>query len=422
MKTRLLSIFALVSLLCTLFVPAFGQAEEPITLTFAFWGNNDEIPIKEKLAQMYMDAHPNVKIECTFTDGGQYPTKLQTWFASGTAPDVMGIANDILAPFRDEGVFADLAPYMERDGLLEGIWNQRALDVLSDGEGHVYAAPYIYKIPAVVYNKTMLDAAGIAYPASDWTEEEMIDIAKQLTSGSGRSQIYGMNLSGWPYNLYRNLYGQPVYDTQTRTVNAQDNESFKHALGLFAKMVGELKVSPDDVVADAIGGGFETGKFAMAITAPWEMAAFSKTIGDAFEWDVVPLPRSEQYGHWQGNLFADGWTMSASTKHPEEAWDFIKFMTATEEAQAHSAPIGVPMLTSYATSEAYLNDFYGNEPYNKMAFVEMLDYATGWETSGVWGKLNDEIQNQYKLVINGKQDLDTAVVNIQKNCEALLAQ
>ena len=67
MKTRLLSIFALVSLLCTLFVPAFGQAEEPITLTFAFWGNNDEIPIKEKLAQMYMDAHPNVKIECTYT-------------------------------------------------------------------------------------------------------------------------------------------------------------------------------------------------------------------------------------------------------------------------------------------------------------------------------------------------------------------
>ena len=114
--------------------------------------------------------------------------------------------------------------------------------------------------------------------------------------------------------------------------------------------------------------------------------------------------------------------MSASTEHPEEAWDFIKFMTATEEAQALSAPIGVPMLTSYATSEAYLNDFYGNQPYNKMAFVEMLDYATGWETSGVWGKLNDEIQNQYKLVISGKQDVDTAAANIQKNCEALLAQ
>ncbi len=424
MKTRLITLLALAALLLSVFAPAVAVAEsaDPVTIQYAYWGNNEEIALKTKLAEMYMAEHPNVTIETTYTDGGQYPTKLQTWFASGSAPDVMGIANDILSPFKALNVFADLAPYIERDGL-QDVWNPKAVEILSGPDGFVYAAPFVYKIPAIVYNKTLFADAGLEVPQAGWTEAQFVELAQKLTSGTGRGKVFGVNLSGWPMQIYRNLYGNtPLYDPETKTVNAVGNEEFKAAFSLMVKLVAEDQVSPDDTMAKAVGGGFETGKYAMAITAPWEMGPFAKTIGDKFEWDIVELPTNEALGHWTGTLFADGWTISTQSKNPEVAWDFIKFMTTSPEAQAVVAPIGVPMLTSYAESDEYLNEYYGNKPYNKQAFVDMLDYAVGWETAGVWGKVNDEVTNQYKQCLAGKLDIDTAIANIQKNCEAILAE
>lgn len=420
MFKRMLPFLLACALVLAMAAPA--MASEQTTLTFAYWGNADELAMKQELIELYMKKNPDVKIEGTYTDGGQYPTKLQTWFASGTAPDVMGIASDIFYPFRDLGVYEDLKPYMEQDGVLDGVWNPIALDVFKDADGHIFGAPYIYKIPAVVYNKTMFDAAGVAYPEKGWTEQQMLDLAQQFTSGSGRDKVYGMRLDWWPSAIYRNLYGNPMYDVNSKTMNAAGNEEFKAALNVFVTMIRDMQVSPDDTMAKAIGGGFETGKFAMAITAPWEMESFAKLIGDKFEWDIVPLPVSEQYGPWHGNLFADGYNMSIDSQNKDAAWSYIKFLTTDPEAQAISSRYGVPMLTSYATSEEYLNEFYGNSPYNKMAFVDMLDQATGWETSGVWAKINDEVSNQYKMVLTGKQDLDTAIANIQAAGEKMLAE
>ena len=420
MKHRRLLILLTLGLILCMMLPSMASAQA--TLTFAFWGNADEIKMKQQLIDLYMQKNPDVKIEGTYTDGGQYPTKLQTWFASNTAPDVMGIANDIIYPYRDLGVFEDLKSYMEQDGLLEGTWNPVAVDVFKDAQGHVLAAPYIYKIPAVVYNKTMFDKAGLAYPQAGWTEAEMLELAQKLTAGSGRNNVYGLRLDWWPGAIYRNLYGNPMYDVNGKAMTAAGNEQFKEALQMFVTLIRDLKVSPDDTMAKAIGGGFETGKYAMAITAPWEMESFAKLIGSNFEWDIVPLPVNEKWGPWRGNLFADGYTISSSSQNKEAAWDFIKFLTTDPEAQAISSRMGIPMLSSYANSEAYLKEFYGNPPYSKLAFVEMLDQATGWETSGVWAKINDEVSNQYKMVLNGKQDLDTAIANIQAAGEKFLAE
>ena len=127
MKHRRLLILLSLGLILCMMLPSMASAQT--TLTFAFWGNADEIKMKQQLIDLYMQKNPDVKIEGTYTDGGQYPTKLQTWFASNTAPDVMGIANDIIYPYRDLGVFEDLRSYMEQDGLLEGTWNPVAVDV-----------------------------------------------------------------------------------------------------------------------------------------------------------------------------------------------------------------------------------------------------------------------------------------------------
>ena len=43
--------------------------EEPVTITFGFWGDDAEASMKMGLANKYMEEHPNVTIEMEYCNG-----------------------------------------------------------------------------------------------------------------------------------------------------------------------------------------------------------------------------------------------------------------------------------------------------------------------------------------------------------------
>jgi len=395
-----------------------GSADGDVTLTFAFWGAGEELEAKQAIYRLYMENNPGIIIEGTFTDGGEFPTRLQTWFAAGTAPDVMGIANDIIRPFLPLGVYEDLTPYMERDGLVPGeTWLDIATDIF-EFEGRIYAIPYVYKIPAIVFNKTLFDEAGVPHPTNDWTEADLFYKAQRLTTGEGRDKIYGFYQDWWPAIILRNLYGNPVYIAEENRMNAVGNEQFRAGVELFDSMINIYGFSTDATLAVTVEGGFETGRYAMAITAPWAMVPFDNLIGDRFDWDIVMLPINETHGRWRGNVFADGHTISIDSEHKDEAWEFIKWMSTDIEAQRMS-DFGVPMLRAYAASQDYLDNHNTTTRYDRSVFVNMLEYATAWETRGVWGRVNDEMNALYEQFIRGEIDIDTLISEIQTRGQAI---
>ena len=85
--------------------------------------------------------------------------------------------------FAEEGVFEDLTPYIERDQVA-GQWADGSLDIFTK-HGKIYAAPYVSKVFAMAYNKDIFDAAGLAYPTESWTEEDFVNITRQLTTEKG---------------------------------------------------------------------------------------------------------------------------------------------------------------------------------------------------------------------------------------------
>lgn len=386
---------------------------QEVELEVSFWGDKAEIAMKSALLNQYEQEHPGIKIKQTYTDGGTYQAKIQMWFSSGKAPDVLGIANDLIEPYKDLGVLEDLRPYMQEDGLLDGsVWEQAAVDSFSFGE-RIFAAPYVYKSLAIAYNKTLFDEAGVAYPTPEWTEQELLDAARKLTKGEGTDKQWGIRVSTYPTNFYRNMFGDPVYLVDEMQMNIRENEQIRYAMTLFSDMVAE-GVTPNETFDNNLGSGFETGKFGMAIVAPWDMATLDSIIGDSFEWDIEVLPQNETFGPWKGYLFADGFTMSSGCKNKEAAWDLIKWLTANEEAQKVSASAGVPMYMPYATSEAYLDDFSTQTHYNKKVFVDMLKNSVGGQTTGVWAQINDELNLEYQRVVAGEITVEEAIDLVDK--------
>lgn len=403
--------------------PVLAAEEEPVTITFGFWGDQPEAEMKMALAEAYMEEHPNVTIEMEYTDGNGYLTKMQTWMTSNTLPDVFGLANDHYLQFKGNEQFEDLASYIEKDGL-ESQWDMDALKgTFGDEDGKIAATPFIQKTFAMAYNKDLFDQAGLEYPTEEWTEADMLDAAEKITAlSTDENKIYGLRWGVRPTEFYRNLYGEMMYDMDTYEMKAEGNEPFKSAVELFANTIKE-GLAPDETSGAISTGGFETGMYGMQLSATWDISTFQSMIGDSFAWDVVVLPWNEEYDtRMLTTLRSNGWSMNSGAENKEACWEFIKYLSASEEAAKASQDFGIPSLLSYSESEEYLNDFGDGTAYNKSAFVEMLQWTTPFNNLGAFAEVNDAVKTQYELLLADQVTIDEMIAECQAEGEAILSQ
>ena len=398
-----------------------ADTEENVHLSMAFWADQSEIDRMDQLLEIWKADHPNVTLDYTYCAGPDYPTKLQVWFSSGKAPDVIRMSRDIFSPFASEDLFADLTPYLEASGSA-GCWDESLLDIF-DFNGELLSLPYLYSNYVIAYNKDIFDEANLEYPTADWTETEFVELAKTLTSGEGPEKTYGMWFGGWVCELVRALYGEPkMYDTENMVMQATNNEKFKAAFQLLGDLHKDGYCS-NEVTKTTTTGGFVTGKYAMAIAQTGDIASYQKQIGDNFKWDIVELPISETYDtRWNTNMRLQGFGMSKTTEHPELAYDLIEYMTTNYEVQkaVDEEGVGIPALTEYLESEEFKTNYGGGAAYNKEAFVNMAKVGTAWEFAGIWADINDTLTSEFNAYITGATDIDTALDNLQKKGEAVI--
>lgn len=398
-----------------------ADTEENVHLSMAFWAEQSEIDRLDQLLEIWKADHPNVTLDYTYCSGPDYPTKLQVWFSSGKAPDVIRMSRDIFSPFASEDLFADLTPYLEASGSA-GCWDESLLDIF-DFDGELLSLPYMYSNYVIAYNKDIFDEANLEYPTADWTETEFVELAKTLTSGEGPEKTYGMWFGGWVCELVRALYGEPkMYDTENMVMQATNNEKFKAAFQLLGDLHKDGYCS-NEVTKTTTTGGFVTGKYAMAIAMTGDIASYQKQIGDNFKWDIVELPISETYDtRWNTNMRLQGFGMSKTTEHPELAYDLIEYMTTNYEVQkaVDEDGVGIPALTEYLESEEFKTNYGGGLAYNKEAFVNMAKVGTSWEYAGIWADINDTLTSEFNAYIIGATDIDTALDNLQKKGEAVI--
>lgn len=398
-----------------------ADTEENVHLSMAFWAEQSEIDRLDQLLEIWKADHPNVTLDYTYCAGPDYPTKLQVWFSSGKAPDVIRMSRDIFSPFASEDLFADLTPYLEASGSA-GCWDESLLDIF-DFDGELLSLPYMYSNYVIAYNKDIFDEANLEYPTADWTETEFVELAKTLTSGEGPEKTYGMWFGGWVCELVRALYGEPkMYDTENMVMQATNNEKFKAAFQLLGDLHKDGYCS-NEVTKTTTTGGFVTGKYAMAIAMTGDIASYQKQIGDNFKWDIVELPISETYDtRWNTNMRLQGFGMSKTTEHPELAYDLIEYMTTNYEVQkaVDEDGVGIPALTEYLESEEFKTNYGGGAAYNKEAFVNMAKVGTAWEFAGIWADINDTLTSEFNAYITGATDIDTALDNLQKKGEAVI--
>ncbi len=318
-----------------------GGAEAAATVPAANTGSGEQVTLRwymrwdkarlENVAQPVIEAfekeNPNINVEIeNVGSGSEYWTKLQTMIAGGTAPDIVYPATHNGYALASKGALLSLDSFLERDKIDVSKFDPAIID-LYRYDGKLYGLPIDKAALVVFYNKKLFDEAKVAYPKDDWTWDDFLEAAKATTkdtNGDGRNDIFGVDTftQYWPVMVWTRT-GHNIFDDPKKpTKFLLDDPEATAGLQWLADLSNKEHVMPSAAERADISDMFLAGKSAMQIVGHWRVPQYMANVKD-FEWDIAALPRGKiAANRSDGSSFA----ITANSKHPEEAWQFVRFL------------------------------------------------------------------------------------------------
>jgi multiple sugar transport system permease protein len=353
------------------------------------WGDASEERIVTDLVAQYESEHPDTKI-MRIHAGADFNSKLNTMLAAGTPPDLFYMSYENVPAFAQLHLLADLDPYIAKlpdgqrwlDGFYPVLLDAFRYDGQMTGRGPLFGIPKDFTPMMMYVNCDLFEKAGIAIPYGGWTWDEFEADCKKISAlppdVSGR--FYGATLNTWPGVLQNMLqcYGGDFFngaDFRDMTIDSPGSVAALSMIQRTRFIDKSVYQATGPMASDNGVQLFYTGKVAaIGPVGRWETPHFRGTgPGDPgiteFHWDVVPLPHETRT---VSDIAVVAWSMSSATKHPEQAFDLLHFLTGPE-GQAIMARLGmaIPSLKSVAHSDAFLI----GKPQHSQLFLDEIEHA-----------------------------------------------
>jgi multiple sugar transport system substrate-binding protein len=323
---------------------AAGDKFKKASLTFAFWGNPVRNAYTDKIITAYTSAHPTISVAQQPGEWATYWTKLSTQVAGGTAPDIIQMDQAYIAEYGGRGALADLSKVTTIDtGPLKSTLAAGTLD------GVLYGIPTGNNAYAVCINKTLFDKAGVDVPDDKtWTWDDYLDVAHQLTEGSGGA-FKGTNWFGADQELKIWLYqhgGQLLYTEKGKLGASTANLTayFDFVKKLFDSGDGptndEYSIDYTAAVQQTL---FGTNKVAMGWMWSNQITAYQQANGG--DCALLRPPSIDGAATKNGVYYKPSmyWSISAQSKAQAQAGGLVNdFLNSTSAGELQLAERGVP--------------------------------------------------------------------------------
>jgi len=305
--------------------------------------------------------------------------KLTSLLAANKMPDVFYIHSDEFFSWADADRLENLTPYMEASQVAANaqVW-EKSLNVFrfdtathQVGQGDLYGLPKDLGPWAMVYNKTLFEAKGVALPDPEkpMTWSEFVEVCKQLTDGTGVNKVFGTA----NYTLEAAVWSNGAdFLNEDHTQVTVDTPEFAEAMQWVADLALVEGVAPTPE-EDSASGWFQrwvNGKVGMAWMGPWDQATFWDSV--SFEWDIMPTPVSDNTGKGVSWLASAALCVSKTSKEKQVAYELAEFLSMDANAQTYNYEAGqaVPNIVEMAKND-YLN--MNKAPANKQVFLDIIE-------------------------------------------------
>jgi multiple sugar transport system substrate-binding protein len=344
MARRVLAVVFGVVLLAGL-TPSVAPAQVRITFRYAF---PDGDVIRDAMGD-FEKKHPGIKVNLQRSSFSEARDQLVREAAVGGGPDVAHLA---FVWVRDLGIAGALAPLNDlvaSKGLGQG-WDDFVAANLTYGDGgKFYGVPWATDTWAMVYNRKVLQEAGISRTPETW--DELRQASRQIKQRTGKTGFgfpggAGGNNSIW---FLSNFY----WWSDGGTLVDQD-ASGKYVPGITPEKIaqvfrywdsyfkeghnpkGNLAIAPifDPQILEPMARG-EQGIAIMPLFTYITFVSDWRKRNPSQELPFYSAPTPHGSGKPTTHLGGQSLGVNAHTKHPDEAWKLVQYLTSWEFFQTH---------------------------------------------------------------------------------------
>lgn len=308
-----------------------------------------------KMIEEFERQNPKIKIKVVVD-----PTQSNLFraFKGGSdTPDVSRITSFSMPELAATGGVKQLDELVAKDKLDVNDW-LLPLE-LSKINGRLWGLPQDYRIPVLMYRKSILDAAKVPPPKS-WAE--VCATASKLNAGNVMGYALPLGTSGGAggaqalgeYSLSTMLAPDGKYFSADGRAIAFSKETFIRTAQTIKDLYGKCKATPGTSMQfgyNEIHDGLRSGTIAMSTFGLARFGAIKRQgVGEDLGWAPAPTfsPGEKQ------TVFGFQILMNAKSKYTNEAWTFMKFMTSTQ-GQLLQAQGGEVVARASAYKDAYFS-------------------------------------------------------------------
>lgn len=386
--------------------------------------SDPETKLREKFNEDYKTARSGLNIDMELLAGGQnYFEKLQTQIAAGTMPDLYDMWEGYIQPYAENGALVNMDPYLESDPKIKKDDLVPAAVEAAAWEGSIYAL-LIGFMPgpvSVYYNADHLSEAGIAEPNSDWTWDNVREMAKALVKGSGDvPERYGLAFDLWfvPWTYWIWSNGGDVFNPD-QTKSALTDPKAVEALQYWADLVNVDKCAmPTDSIQAVQGGinALKTGATSLYLGNTWDVGSLKEAAD--LNWKAVLSPKTNAGTRtWYEHTWC--WGISTQSKQPDVAWEYAREFVLNRVIDP-STPTIPPLKQLLGQFDTDTNKELGYSPLVSIATEPNQFRIPG--AGAKWDKIAGMIQSELDLVFIGEKSAADAAATVSPQIDDELAR
>jgi len=377
-----------------------------------------------------------IKVDVEVVDWGVQLDRIRNAAVSGEGPDITQAGTTQVPFFAALGGFEDLSDRVEDVGgagaYPDGVW-QTTQVVSQDG---TWAVPWFTEARSIYYRKDILEKAGVdpATAFKDWD-------SFRATLQAIKDKVPNIQPFGTPgkkaFDLVHHVMPF-VWDAGGAELSSDNSQSTINSpeaatgVDFFAKLVADGLADKSQLERDGtqVENQFKGGKLAVWIGGPWVLGSITRT--DDENWvpeardnvGVAPMPTGPD-GKAYTFVGGSDLMMFKSTKHPNEAWALMKFLSQDQTQKDYANLLG--MFPARLDPQQQV----GDSDENHKAFFEAIQNGRTYAPIPQWGQIENAYKTRFGNILDSaagvgkaynaesvKSQLDAAA----KEADGLLAQ
>lgn len=429
-KYQILSIIIFTIILIFIFLNK-TQKETTIKLGI-FSGSMYDVPtmesykiIDEAIKKFELN-NKNIKVKYNYgTLKNDYSEWLSTKILNGETPDIFVVLEEDFNTFSSLGIMEQLDSKMQKDKTFNIDEFYKPALALGKTDDKQYALPMEIDPVLLFVNKTLIKKEGIKIDKNKWTWEEFYKVCREVTKDTDNDGLidqFGVVDFTWQDLVYTN--GQTLFSQDGKKADFY-KEGVVEAMA-FAKKIYNLNNNIKPTIEDFDKGNvlfkpFPFSWYKVYNSYPYRLIRYS-----GFEWECIKLPsgpRGKNSSRLNGYLIG----ISSKSKNKDKAWEFLKFLTNSNEVQEDIFKYsqGVPVLKNVTESEKTDEELKKYNPDEEISIDKKI-LGEIIEDSMISYKFKnyDKVMRQADLNINQmifeNKDIEETLVKLNKELDELL--